>query len=50
MDYFAKTRQQVPREVLPGLTEREREILTLIALGESNEAIAEQLMISLKTV
>lgn len=34
----------------PELTGREREILTLIAQGQSNAAIAERLVISLKTV
>ena len=34
----------------PELTEREREILTLIAQGQSNATIAERLVISAKTV
>ncbi|MGZ4240005.1 MAG: LuxR C-terminal-related transcriptional regulator [Actinomycetota bacterium] len=35
---------------LQGLTEREREILGLMAQGRSNQAIAEQLFLTLKTV
>jgi DNA-binding NarL/FixJ family response regulator len=50
MDYFANARTLEPREVFPELTDREREILTLIARGESNATIAEQLVITLKTV
>jgi DNA-binding NarL/FixJ family response regulator len=34
----------------PELTEREREVLTLMAQGASNKAIAEKLVISMKTV
>ncbi|NIP27537.1 MAG: response regulator transcription factor, partial [Phycisphaerae bacterium] len=50
MDYFATTKTQLPREIFPDLTDREREILTLISRGESNAAIAETLTISVKTV
>jgi len=50
MDYFATTRNQIPQEVFPELTEREREILTFIARGASNADIAQELTISLKTV
>jgi DNA-binding NarL/FixJ family response regulator len=38
------------RDAYPELTEREREILDLIALGLSNGEIAERLTLSLKTV
>jgi DNA-binding NarL/FixJ family response regulator len=37
-------------QALPELTDREREILTLIAHGQSNSAIARQLSLSTKTV
>src|ERR671934_281551 len=37
-------------QVFPELTEREREILQLIGQGRTNEAIAERLVLSLKTV
>lgn len=50
MDYFSASRAVIPAEVFPELTEREREILSRIARGETNAQIAEQLTISLKTV
>lgn len=50
MDYFSTSRNKIPKEVFPELTYREREILELIAIGESNHSIAERLSISLKTV
>ena len=36
--------------VLDGLTDREREVLTLIAEGYTNRQIADQLVVSVKTV
>ena len=53
MQYFAApapVRQALPAQVFPDLTEREREILALIAQGRNNQEIADQLFLSLKTV
>ena len=50
IDFFAAPRPAAPKELFPDLTEREREILALIARGESNPDISTSLGISLKTV
>lgn len=50
LGFFAATRRTVPPRIFPELTEREGELLALIAQGRSNEEIAEQLSLSLKTV
>ncbi|MCC7359843.1 MAG: response regulator transcription factor [Anaerolineales bacterium] len=50
MDYFAAPHPAVPRELFPTLTEREREILALLAQGQSNPDIAHELSLSVKTV
>lgn len=51
MGYFATPRKNVPTAPLfPELTEREREVLTLLAQGYTNPAIAERLVLSPKTV
>lgn len=50
INYFSTSRAEIPKEEFPELTEREREILNMIASGETNNAIAQRLMISLKTV
>lgn len=42
--------RSTPALLFPDLTEREREVLTLIAQGFTNSAIAEQLILSPKTV
>jgi DNA-binding NarL/FixJ family response regulator len=50
MYFFANLKPQVPEDIFPELTAREREILTMIAQGDTNANIAEKLVISLKTV
>jgi len=48
--FFAAARPTVPPRIFPELTEREGEVLALLAQGRSNVEIAEQLSLSLKTV
>lgn len=50
MHYFANARPVLPPASFPDLTDREREILGMIGHGKSNAEIAEELVISLKTV
>ncbi len=50
MDFFAAAPRATPPEAFQELTEREKEVLRLIARGYSNARIAEELTISLKTV
>jgi DNA-binding NarL/FixJ family response regulator len=47
LTYFARP---APTPLFPMLTEREREILVLIAQGKNNPTIARQLFLSPKTV
>ncbi len=49
MSYFSAPRPATP-DVFPELTEREREVLGLIAQGHSNSEIAQRLVLSQKTV
>ena len=50
MQYFSGARPGGPPHASPALTEREREILTLIARHETNPEIAKRLYLSPKTV
>ncbi|HEX8991708.1 MAG TPA: response regulator transcription factor [Anaerolineales bacterium] len=49
-DYLSQEHPAEEKANLDGLTEREHEVLTYLAEGESNEKIAESLVISPKTV
>jgi DNA-binding NarL/FixJ family response regulator len=50
IDFFATPRPVQAALPFHDLTDREREILTLIAQGHSNAEIAQSLVISMKTV
>ena|SRR5579859_3808964 len=50
LDFFASPRPAQTVLPFPDLTDREREILTLIAQGRRNAEIAQSLVISMKTV
>lgn len=54
IQYFSSPPQMVPvrtpRSIFPELTDREREILDLIAAGKNNQEIASELFLSIKTV
>ena len=50
MDYFARRQPDAPAQIFPELTDRERELLALLAHGLTNTAIAERLSLSPKTV
>ena len=51
MGYFAALRQPtLTKPAFPELTDREREILAMIARGRTNQEIADDLVVSLKTV
>ena len=50
IDFFSAPKPPAPEQTFPELSDREREILDLIAQGASNGAIAERLVLSPKTV
>jgi DNA-binding NarL/FixJ family response regulator len=50
LEFFSGLQPTALPHALPELTDREREILTLIAQGQSNAVIARQLVLSPKTI
>ena len=48
--FFSTLKPQAPQRVFPDLSERETELLALMAQGKSNQEIADHLDLSLKTV
>jgi DNA-binding NarL/FixJ family response regulator len=50
ISYFSRNKSSLQPESFPELTDREREILELIAQGLTNPAIAEKLVLSPKTI
>lgn len=50
IDYFSKGGAESSEPAFPQLTERERHVLNLIAQGNSNQTIAQRLVLSPKTV
>jgi DNA-binding NarL/FixJ family response regulator len=48
--FFSVPRSAAPQRAFPELTEREERVLSLVAQGKSNQEIARQLFVSLKTV
>jgi DNA-binding NarL/FixJ family response regulator len=50
MQYFVNMRPVLPEHAFPDLTDREREVLSLIVDGKTNTQIADMLTLSPKTV
>src|SRR6267378_677789 len=50
VDFFGATYPAAPREAFPSLTEREREILYLLAKGHPDAEIATRLSVTVKSV
>jgi DNA-binding NarL/FixJ family response regulator len=48
--FFSVSRRSMAPKIFPELTEREAEVLALVAQGRTNEEISGQLVLSLKTV
>jgi DNA-binding NarL/FixJ family response regulator len=50
ISFFNAPSPAVPRRAFPELTEREEEVLSLVTQGKTNQQIAKELFVSLKTV